>query len=227
MPRRGESVSKILYIFLDEGGNFDFSKSGTKYFVLTALSKQRPFRAYRSLNELKYDLVEKGNDIEYFHASEDRQAVRNAVFQIITTRLKEVCLDSLIIEKRKTAPFLHNQEKFYSEMIGHLVSHVIGKSNIAGGDKVIVFTDNIPVHRKRESAEKAIRQGLSHKLGEKVPYEILHHQSKSNFDLQIIDYCNWAIYRKWESGDRRSYEMIRRALRSEFDIFRNSRACYY
>ncbi len=220
-------MSKILYIFLDEGGNFDFSKSGTKYFVLTALSKQRPFRAYRPLNELKYDLVEKGNDIEYFHASEDRQAVRNAVFQIITTRLEEVCLDSLIIEKRKTAPSLHNQEKFYSEMISNLVSHVIGRSNLAGGDKVIVFTDNIPVHRKKESAEKAIRRSLSHKLGEKVPYEILHHQSKSNFDLQIIDYCNWAVFRKWESGDRRSYEMIRKVLRSELDIFSNNGACYY
>lgn len=40
----------ILYIFLDEGGNFDFSTGGTKYFTITALSKERPFEAYLSVN---------------------------------------------------------------------------------------------------------------------------------------------------------------------------------
>ena len=75
--------NKALYIFLDEGGNLDFSSAGTKYFVLTALSKDRPFEAYKYLNELKYDLVERGVEIEYFHASENKQDVRDSVFAII------------------------------------------------------------------------------------------------------------------------------------------------
>jgi len=62
-----------LYLFLDEGGNFDFSKTGTKYFVITSLTKQRPFAAYKELVELKYDLIESGVNLEYFHAAEDRQ----------------------------------------------------------------------------------------------------------------------------------------------------------
>ena len=74
---------RVLYIFLDEGGNFDFSTGGTKYFTLTALSKERPFQAYMPLCELKYDLIELGTEIEFFHAAEDRQAVRNSVFDII------------------------------------------------------------------------------------------------------------------------------------------------
>ncbi len=33
----------FLYIYLDEGGNFDFSANGTKYFTLTSVTTVRPF----------------------------------------------------------------------------------------------------------------------------------------------------------------------------------------
>ena len=46
-------MDRFLYIFLDEGGNFDFSKNGTKYFTVTSLTKERPFVAYKDLTELK------------------------------------------------------------------------------------------------------------------------------------------------------------------------------
>ena len=59
---------RVLYIFLDEGGNMDFSPSGTKYFTLTSLSKERPFEAHKPLCELKYNLIELGTEIEYFRA---------------------------------------------------------------------------------------------------------------------------------------------------------------
>ena len=71
-----------MYIFLDEGGNLDFSGSGTKYFTFTSLSKERPFKEYKAMNDLKYDLIELETEIEYFHASEDRQAVRNRLFRV-------------------------------------------------------------------------------------------------------------------------------------------------
>ena len=75
-------MKRILYIFLDEGGNLDFSKNGTKYFTITGLSKERPFEAFKASNNLKYDRIESGTEIEYFHASEDRQVVRDEVFKI-------------------------------------------------------------------------------------------------------------------------------------------------
>ena len=93
-----------LYIFLDEAGNLDFSPTGTKYFILTSLTKERPFNAYRPLTELKYDLIELSVDMEYFHAANDNQSVRNRVFDIIETHLEGTRIDSLIIEKRKVGP---------------------------------------------------------------------------------------------------------------------------
>ena len=116
---------RFLYVFLDEAGNFDFSPGGTKYFILSAISKERPFRAYQEMTELKYNLVESGKNIEYFHASEDAQAVRNEVFAIIQRNLGGVRVDSLVVEKRKVDPAMRLEEQFYPRMLGYLLRYVL------------------------------------------------------------------------------------------------------
>src|SRR5208283_5101463 len=115
---------------------------------------------------------------------------------------------------------LQKEELFYPEMIGYLLPYVIKGYDLSLFNKVIVFTDTIPVNRKRKAIEKAIKQTLAQKLPANVSYEIFHHESKSSYDLQNVDYCNWAVYRKWELQDDRSYQIIRSVMRSEFDIFR-------
>lgn len=221
------NATRVLYIFLDEGGNLDFSPSGTKYFTLTSLSKERPFVAFHPLNELKYDLIELDTEIEYFHASEDRQAVRNRVFEIIDTHLDQTRLDSLIVEKRKVGPALRSEEHFYPKMLGYLLKYVMNGYDLTRFEKVIVFTDSLPIQRKRRAVEKAVKTFLANILPQGVEYRIFHHASKSNYDLQIVDYCNWAVFRKWEKGDPRSYNILRRVIRSEFDIFQSGTRFYY
>jgi hypothetical protein len=216
-----------LYIFLDEAGNFDFSPSGTRCFVLTSLTKHRPFEAYKALTELKYDLIELGINLEYFHAAEDQQATRNRVFDIIAAHLAGVRIDSLIVEKRKTGPSLQTETRFYPEMLGYLLQYVVKGTNLKAVKEIVIVTDRIPIARKREAIEKAVKQTLTSILLGRMQYKIFHHESKSNMDLQIVDYCNWAIYRKWDREDKRSYDKIRKAIRSEFDIFRTGERNYY
>jgi len=218
---------KCVYIFLDEGGNFDFSPSGTHYFVLTSLTKSRPFKAYIALNELKYDLIESGINLEYFHAAEDTQETRNQVFDVIEQHLTEVRLDSLIIEKRKTGHALQTEMRFYPEMLGYLLKYVLNGINLQEVCEAIIVTDRIPIAKKRQAVEKAVKITLAHMLPQHIPYRILHHESKSNIDLQIADYCNWAIYRKWDRGDERSYKKIEKAIKSEFPIFEKGATAYY
>jgi hypothetical protein len=214
-------------VFLDEAGDFNFSATGTRFFTLTTITKTRPFTWDAPLISLKYDLIEVGLDIEYFHASEDRQAVRNQVFTIIGNNLTNLRIDSLVIEKRKTGPVLQELEKFYPRMIGYLIRYVLEPRNLKDYEEVIVITDSVPVSRKREAIEKAVKQTLSRMLPNGTRYKILHHASKSCTGLQIADYCNWAIFRKWERGDLRSYELIRSGIRSEFDIFKSGPRHYY
>jgi hypothetical protein len=58
-------------------------------------------------------------------------------------------------------------------------------------------------------------------------YNILIHDSKSCVSLQVVDYCNWAVHRKWRDGDLKAYNRIAPAVKSEFDIFRTGRTLYY
>lgn len=218
---------KTLYLFIDEAGNLDFSPTGTKYFLLTSVSQERPFEMYDDLTQLKYNLIEQGLDIEYFHASEDKQKVRDSVFNIIKKYLTKLRLDSLVVEKRKTGSALQVDERFYPEMLGHLLKYVIEKYDLSVVKQVLIFTDKIPLNSKREAIEKAIKTTLKHKLPPGVIYKTFHHSSRSNFNLQIADYCNWAVYRKWESADERSYQYIKEFLKSEFDIFRSGKTYYY
>lgn len=219
--------ARYLYIFLDEAGNLDFSPTGTKYFLLGAITKERPFHAYKELTELKYDLTELGTDLEYFHASENAQPVRSRVFDIIRRNLAGVRIDALVVEKRKTGPALQAEDAFYPRMLGYLLKYILGQHDLSLFKEVIVFTDRIPVHKKREAIEKAIKVTLAKLLPPTATYRVLHHESKSNLDLQIADYCTWAIYRKWNTADLRSYQHIQPAVTSEFDIFRTGTTFYY
>lgn len=218
---------RYVYVFLDEGGDLNFSPTGTAFFTLTTVLATRPFEWDGPLTDLKYDLVELGLDIEYFHAAEDRQAVRDRVFASIGTTLPRVRIDSLVVEKRKTGPALQAEERFYPEMIGYLLKYVLHPSNIREYSEVIVVTDTIPINRKRKAIEKAIKQTLSHMLPTGTRYRLLHHASKSVVGLQVADYCNWAIFRKWERGDPRSYTLIQAGLQSEYDIFKKGVTYHY
>ncbi len=218
---------RVLYIFLDEAGNFDFSPSGTPYFILGSVTKERPFHAYQGLTELKYDLIEQGTDMEYFHAAEDRQEVRNQVFSIISERLEGCTVDATIIEKRKTGPSLQDTARFYPRMLGYHLRYILERVDWNGVAEIVVITDRIPVSKKRRAVEKAVKQTLSEMLPSGAIYRVMHHDSKSNFDLQIADYCTWAIQRKWTQGDERSYRLIASAVRSEFDIFRSGTLHHY
>ena len=213
-----EPKQRFLYIFLDEAGNLDFSANGTKYFVLGGITKERPFNAYMEMTELKYNLVERGMNLEYFHAAEDNQATRNQIFDIIEKHLTGVTVDSIIVEKQKVAATLRDEEQFYPKVLGTLLREILKHYPLAEFAEVIVFTDSLPVQRKRAAVEKGVKTTLAAMLPASVRYRVLHHASKSNLDLQIADYCTWAIYRKWNRQDMRSYVRVQAAVRSQWDV---------
>lgn len=223
----GKKQKHALYIFLDEGGDFNFSPTGTRFFTLTSIAKVRPFNVSHALHSLKFDLMEEGVDIEHFHASADKQKTRDRVFDIINRNLVDQVIDSLIVEKAKTGPALQVPAKFYPRMIGYLLVYVLQNSDLSGISEVIIVTDSLPLQKKRKAIEKAIKMSLRAELPKSVRFRVMHHASKSCFGLQIADYCNWAVYRKWERGDTRSYDLIKHGIRSEFDIFRTGTTMYY
>ena len=219
--------NEYLYVFLDESGNLDFSPSGTRYFVLTCVTVARPFPWEGLLNGLKYDCLEYGLEIQRFHCAEDNNRVRSRVFDIINGSTGDIRIDSLIVEKRKTGPALTVESRFYPAMLGYLLKYVLSGVSNGQSPEVVVITDTIPVKKKRQAIEKAVKGTLSKMLPSRQGYRIMHHDSRSHDGLQIADYCCWATYRKYEMRDNAWYDHIKGGVRSEYDIFQSGQTYYY
>lgn len=219
--------NRCVYIFLDEGGNLDFSPNGTKFYTMSAVSTVRPFQLHAPLDDYIYDLIEWGKDIEYFHCADDNKHVRDKVFSIIVEKQTSFQVNSIVIEKRKTGTALQDPKNFYPKMLGYLLRYVVERLDRSRIDEVIVITDSIPVARKKQAIEKAIKQTLAEMLPVDCKYRVLHHASRSHFGLQIADYCNWAIFRRWERDDDMYWRKIMECIKSEFNIFRSGSTYYY
>lgn len=225
--RRSAGAVQVLYMYFDEGGNFDFSRRGTAFLTMTCVTTCRPFTPHSELLELKYDFLETGLDLEYFHASEDKQAVRDLVIGIINRHLGRFTADSVVIRKNKTNPSLRTPEKLYPRVFEWLVKYAIPRRVEVGIRSVIVVTDALPVAKRRRTIEKSVKTALKGHLPAGVSYCLFHHQSKSDLNLQIADYFNWAIFRKWETGDLRSCRLVEDAIKSEGDLFAAGDQVYY
>lgn len=216
-----------MYIFLDESGNFVFSQKGTQYLVFTALTIQKPFILMDNINKLKHSLIKEGQYVEFFHATEDKQLVRNQVF-VILNKNQDFEIDSIIVEKTKTNPFLQDPTKLYIKVYEILLKYIFNRHTPT---EVTIFTDTIPFKEKRRDIEKGLKEGIRKVLGKRNKFHILHHSSKSHFCLQATDYCCWAIYKKmgdWgKHKDIRPYNEINTKVKSEFEIFKKGTTIYY
>ena len=210
------------YLFVDESGDLDFSETGSKYFILTGVLASRPFLFQSKFDAYRYDCLEGGLDVCYFHCNNNKKAVRHKLFEFIKES-DGFKIHSVIVEKAKTGYSLQDELRFYPEMLGYLLGYVMREPN----SKFIVITDTLPLQKKRKAIEKAIHQFLHKQLMSQVTYNVYHHSSSSHSGLQIADYCAWALFRKWEREDKSYYNMLSDHVSSEFDIFKSGDTYYY
>lgn len=216
-------MKDCVYLFLDGSGNFDFSPNGTKHLVLTSVSMRRQFPAVVGLDAHRYDCLENGMDLEYFHCAIDRAPVRDEVFDLIAADLDGIRIDCLILEKRKARPELlqGNSLRSYQWMLGYFMRRLVDEEKQAGTRNVVAITDSIPNKKKRNAIEKEIKGAVGTHQIPGIQYRLIHHESRSHFGLQIADNCCWAIQRKWEKGQLAWYDHIKIAICREFEVFQH------
>ena len=209
-------MSDRTYMFLDESGNLDFTGRGTRYFVLASLSLQRPFPWTAALDELRYECIERGLDLEYLHCAYDNRHVRDRVFRVLAKHSDAMRLDFVVAEKTGVCPALRDDARFYSAILETLLKRAIPLEVSSGKTtELIVITDRIPVRTKRRAVEKAARRVLARMLPKPAAYRLLHHASKSHYGLQVADYCCWAVHRKWQTGESTWFDMLSAAIRTQ------------
>lgn len=216
-----------LYTFIDEGGNTVFTDKGTRFFTMTSVTMCRPFPIESQLTELRFNLLEAGIDLECFHASEDKQWVRDEVFALIQGSLSRYRVDSVIAEKRKCGPALRPVEKLYPRILAYLLRYLVNGTDWSRWSELIVITARLEEKKKRKALEAGIRAALKDYMPEHVSYRVYHRESASCNALQIADYFNWAIEKSWKDDDSRSLDPLRAAVKSQFDLFQMGSTLYY
>ena len=220
------SVNDIVYIFVDEAGDMDFSANGSKYYMFNFLVKQRPFRVHEQIANYRYSLLERNLDplhgsrldIEYFHAHNDNKYIKDALFNTIATFDKErVKVYSYILEKPKVYPQKRKEkERFYIDNLNYAIQRLLGKLQI---DKnFIIITDRLPVQKNKKKQIGALKKGIKEYIKSNqldIRYDIFHHTSASSTNLQIVDYVSWAIFRKYERGDSGYYDKVKTYILDE------------
>lgn len=202
------SPNNVIYLFIDEGGNLDFSKSGTRYFTMTCLYTSKPYLFDKLLSRLRFKYLEKGLDLKMFHASEDSQERRNHVFSIIRD-FRSYKLFSIVVEKENTPVDIRNTHSFYPDVLGELINLVIKSFGSRRISKLIIITDRLPIKKKKDAFSSAIKTTIKKNLEKKnVVFHIYHQDSMSSYGLQAADYCNWALFRFREREDIRSMKLL-------------------
>jgi hypothetical protein len=234
---------KTLFIFLDESGNLDFSPKGSRFWSLTALCTFEPVHGRESLLHLRYGLADEGIGLECFHAAEDKQEIRDRVFECIHLMPDKFQVHAIIAEKRKTHPSLYrrhilkksgkklgmklvrDESPFYDRVCRVLLRYIFDLPRFSYAEKIVVVLSSIFNKEKHSAIEGTLKSYL--KECTKKPFAIYFHQNKADLNCQIADYCGWAIAIKWERQEFRSYKLVAPRVRSEFEIFRTGTKYFY
>src|SRR3990167_1860508 len=208
-----------LYIFLDESGNLDFSDSGTNNFVLAAVAALTPMKSSQELQQLKYQFLADGIDIQHFHASEDKQIVRDKVFSTIDN-LRSVSVHYIYANKHKTHPDYQNTAQFYGLLGKTLLKYIFNSDSAGKFDQIVIIFDKNLTNKEQGVFHKMVKPELK---GLGKPFHVYFHQTLSDFNGQIADYLAWAKFVSLERNEKRPLEAINSIRSSSFDIFRTGK----
>jgi hypothetical protein len=213
------------YVFADEAGNFDFSRnpSASRYFILCTIAIDDCSIGDDLLN-LRREIGWRGLHLDsVFHASDDPQAVRDEVFDLL--RVRDFRIDATIFEKSKAFPRLQSDRALY-KLAWYLHFKYVGRDIVASTDRVFVVASSLGTKRRRGIFHRAVDDVVL-QVSPSGRYRVAFWPAASDPCLQVADYCTWAIQRKWERKDVRSYDLIKSKIRTEFDVWAVGPTHYY
>lgn len=217
------------FIFADEAGCFTFNRNPnvSRYFILCTIAMDECSLG-TDLTELRRRLAWEEYELgEYFHATTDKQAVRDEVFKTLVT--KPFTIQATIMEKSKAQPQVTtSRDRFYKT--GYYFHFKHGAApRLDENSELLVTTASIGT-RKEQAAFKDAVSDVMRQTNKTRKWKADFMPAHSDPCLQAADYCAWAIQRKWESPDQRdvrSYDLIKDRVTYEFDLWSHGTEHHY
>ena len=215
-----------LYVFADESGDFVFADGHniSRYFSVCTVSMESCDVSH-DLLKLRRALAWENRELgDHFHATNDKQDVRDLVFETITRH--NFHIQATIMEKRKAPPQTRTSDiQFYKTgWYNHFFHGMQGI--IRPYPELHVTAASIGVKREWPAFKGVISHIMRQTIQGKV-WSTDVFPACTDPCLQVADYCAWAIQKKWVRDDTRSYDLIKNRITHENDLWAKSTEYYY
>ncbi|MES2433441.1 MAG: hypothetical protein V4586_06395 [Pseudomonadota bacterium] len=161
---------------------------------------------------------------DYFHATTDAQEIRNEVFKVILAH--NVKIQATICEKAKASPSTTTSKaRFYKYPWFYTLKHGIAPY-VNAGDELLVTAASIGSKKERMTFCRELDDVVTQTI-KVARWAVDFRSSHCDPCLQVADYCAWAIQRKWERGDTRSYSLIKHMITREYDLWERGTKLHY
>tara|TARA_R110002094_G_scaffold219605_1_gene191681 strand:- start:9 stop:665 length:657 start_codon:yes stop_codon:yes gene_type:complete len=214
------------YLFSDEAGCFTFNRNPnvSTYFIICTITLG-DLNVAAELVKLRREMIWEGAPVgDFFHATVDRQEVRDRVYSAILKH--DVRIQATICEKAKAQPHLTTtRARFYKYPWFYTLKHGVAPL-VNAGDELLVTAASVGTKKERLTYCKELDDVMGQTM-RATRWAVDFRPSHCDPCLQVADYCAWAIQRKWERGDTRSYDLIKHMITREYNLWRHGQKLYY
>lgn len=227
-------MARKVFVYADESGNFDFRNhlkhtSATRFFSVgtMVMFDEPPVELLNEdLSRLRRDLTHKGYDLASgFHASEDKQMVRDAVFDLINKH--PVRYDVTLLEKAKAQPQTRVTDAVFYKYAWFFHFKMLAQRLLRPGDDLLVVAASIGTKKMRAAFRTAVEDVVQQCCDWRISRRVAFWDMGTDPALQAADYGLWAVSRHWEKGDNRALLQIPGKVASQYDLWERGKRYYY
>jgi hypothetical protein len=215
-----------VYLFSDEAGDFTFNRQPnvSRYFIICSLTTTSLDMSL-ALTRLRHELIREHMPVhDCFHATAEEAFVRNRVYEEMMKH--DFKFQATICEKSKAQPQVRTSKaRFYQYPWYYHFKHGIARY-LKAGDRLVVTAASVGTKKERltytNALEDVVRQSAT-----AFDWIVDFRPCQADPMLQAADYCAWAVGRKWERNDTRSYDLIKSRKSYEYELWAKGTTHHY
>ncbi|WP_068464682.1 hypothetical protein [Hyphomicrobium sulfonivorans] len=174
------------YVFADEAGCFTFNNNQnvSRYFMLVTLTTSS-LAIGDALQDLRRAMLWDQSEIgDLFHATEDRQRVRDRVFEALIAC--DFTIQAQVWEKSKTQPHIRvNRARFYKYAWFYLFRHGMA-ARLARADRALITAASLGTKKEKLSFQNALQDVMQQTMPN-IPWAVDFRPSLADPCLQAVD----------------------------------------
>lgn len=208
----------MAYIFLDESGDLGFHKRSSKWFIFTIVLTNNHRKIEKIVKKVRQGLKKKYKKVGELHAYHSLPAVKVKMLKLLS-ELKDLKILCIILNKNKVYVDLRNQKNYLYNYTANILLDRLHNKKLINIDEIIeLYIDQKDTNKFiRENFERYLKNNFAKRGNGKVRIKI--KPSHTEKCLQAVDFISWAIFRKYETGDREYYKIIKNKIIEENLLF--------